>query len=121
MHNFYLAAKSSTSGEDSGFCNRYQHAIVVAVFLKKFVRTNVPAVHASDNTHCLFPWHFSFFHMACSCLKEQYMFSLLPELCLSNAIWGDRLELPKDNLNISLIIPGVDATVTCARPRKDVT
>lgn len=63
-----------------------------------------------------FPWHFSFpFHMACSCLKEQYIFGLLTELCLSNAVWGDRLEFPEYNLNTSLIIPDIDTTVSYAR------
>jgi len=62
------------------------------------------------------PWHFSLpFHMSCSCLKEHYKFSLLPELCLSNAVWGDRLQFPEDNLNISLIIPDVDTTVAYPR------
>lgn len=40
---------------------------------------------------------------------------------MSNAVWGGRLEFPEENLNISLIIPDVDTTVTYARQRKDVT
>lgn len=68
-----------------------------------------------------FPWHFVLpFHMACSCLKAQYLFRLLlePKGCITLSGW--QTELPEDNLKHQPDYPDVDTTATYDRQRKHI-